>query len=701
MSKRAIWRRILLLLLAVMNLGMGMTVSAESSQYVPYESYTYWSDISGSERKAVYNRPMYETARVLDAADIGTDPFTELRDVCVDDAGYVYLLDADSRIVVLDEQYRLVNEITSVRGEEEYQFTGASDIFVHKDGTLYISDTENKRVLHCDKNGTYMEMFTLPDSPLIPEAFEFRPIRTVADSRGYVYVLSDGSYYGALLYAPDKSFVGFYGANAVQNGIAGAFRSLLNRMFPNNEKASRRSRVLPYVFNDIAINDKDFVYTLTDTTDTGTVKKLAPGSGSNILNSTDVRFKDDNVNTTYGVEYWYDQQFAGLAIDEDEFIYCLEAKYGRIFVYDPACRMVTAFGGGMTIGTQKGTFLNVSAIAIKSGDILVCDRGNNSLTVFECNEYGKKVHELTAMTLRGDYLESKEGWEEVIKKDRNLQLAYNGLARACLAEKDYGRAMELALKGYDRETYSLAYEYQRKEFASDHFALIFVGAVLAVGVVIAVLVVSMKRELRLFKNEKVHLMFRTLLHPGDAFEDIKYKRKGSVRLSLILLAVFYVTAVLKVLWGGFMFTQYDPGTFNSFWVLVQSAGLVILWICSNWLITSLAGGTGTMKEIAVVTCYSLLPLILEQIVWTALTNVLLPSEASFLSIFKVIAVLWFLLELTTGMMRIHDYSFGKFVGTSTLSVIGMAVIIFLMVLVGILVQQLGGFLVTLVMELLM
>ena len=72
MSKRAIWRRILLLLLAVMNLGMGMTVSAESSQYVPYESYTYWSDISGSERKAVYNRPMYETARVLDAADIGT-----------------------------------------------------------------------------------------------------------------------------------------------------------------------------------------------------------------------------------------------------------------------------------------------------------------------------------------------------------------------------------------------------------------------------------------------------------------------------------------------------------------------------------------------------------------------------------------------------------------------------------------------------
>lgn len=701
MSKKMFQRILFLFLTVTMCAGRSITAVAATSQYVPYESYTYWSDISGSGRKAVCNRPMYETESVMDASTMGVEDFSEMKDICVDEKEYVYLLDKESRIVILDEQYHLVKEITAVIGKENYEFTDANDIFVHRDGTIYISDTENGRVLHCDANGIYIDMFTLPDSPLIPENFDFRPIRTVADSRGYVYVLSEGSYYGALLYDPGKNFIGFYGANAVENSIAGAFQSLLNRMFPNNEKASRRSRVLPYVFSDIVIDDRDFVYTLTDTTDVGSVKKLAPGSGSNILSSEDVRFKDDSVSGTYVAGYRYDQQFVGLDIDEDEFIYCLDAKYGRIFVYDSACRMVTAFGGGMTVGTQEGTFVNAAAIAIKGGDVLVCDRGNNKVTVFLRNEYGEMIHDLIAMTLRGDYLESKEGWEKVLKEDRNLQLAYNGLARAYLAEKDYDKAMELALEGYDRETYSLAYEHQRKEFVSGHFGLIFGSIVLVAGAVAAVLIVSMKRKVRVIRNETVHLMFKTLLHPGDAFEDIKYKGKGSIWLSLIVLCVFYVTAVLKVLWGGFLFTQYDPGTFNSLWVLVQSAGLAVLWILSNWLVSSLAGGTGTMKEITVVTCYSLFPFIIEQIVWTILTNILLPSEASFLNILKVIAILWFLLEMTIGMLRIHGYSFGKFIGTSLLSVIGIAVIVFLLILVGILLQQLGGFITTVVIELLM
>lgn len=701
MIKKIFQHVIGLSLVVIIIAGMTMTASAENSQYVPYESYTYWSSISGSGRKAVYNRPMYETENVLDASTIGVEEFSELIDVCVDNNEFVYLLDKESRIVILNNKYQFVKEITNVTGDESYEFVGANDIFVNTDGTIYISDTENKRVLHCDTNGTYIDMFVLPDSPLIPENFDFRPIRAVADSRGYVYVLSEGSYYGALLYSPNKSFLGFYGANDVENGILGALQSLTNRVFPNNEKASRRSRVLPYVFSDIVIDEKDFVYTSTDTTEEGSIKKLAPGSGNNILNSDDVRFKDDNVSNTYVAGYSYNQQIIGLQVDNKDFLYCLDSKYGRIFVYDSSCRMITAFGGGMTVGTQKGTFVNPSAIDIKGSDILVSDKGNNNLTVFRRNDYGEKVHNLIVMTLKGDYLESKEGWEDVIKEDRNLQVAYNGLARAYLTEKDYERAMDMALEGYDRETYSLAYEYQRKAFVSENFGIIFVGIVLVLSAIIILIVVSMKRTVRVFKNERLRLMFQTLIHPGLAFEDIKYKREGSVKLSLLVLILFYVTAVLKVLCGGFMFTEYDPGTFNSLWVLVRSAGLVILWILSNWLVCSLAGGIGSVKEITVVTCYSLLPLIIERIVWTILTNFLLPSEASFLNILSVIAVLWFLLNLTIGMMRIHDYSFGKFVGTSLLSILGIAIIVFLLILIGILLQQLGGFIITVVVELLM
>ena len=80
-----------------------------------------------------------------------------------------------------------------------------------------------------------------------------------------------------------------------------------------------------------------------------------------------------------------------------------------------------------------------------------------------------------------------------------------------------------------------------------------------------------------------------------------------------------------------MFTQYDPASFNSLWVLVRSAGLVVLWILSNWMISTLMQGKGTMREICIVTCYSLTPIIVERFLRLLFTNVLLPTEAMFLT----------------------------------------------------------------------
>ena len=71
----------------------------------------------------------------------------------------------------------------------------------------------------------------MPESHLIPSKFNYSPIRVAVDSRDYMYVASDGSYYGALLYAPDKSFTGFYGANDVTTGIASAIQNILERQF--------------------------------------------------------------------------------------------------------------------------------------------------------------------------------------------------------------------------------------------------------------------------------------------------------------------------------------------------------------------------------------------------------------------------------------------------------------------------------------
>lgn len=724
---KSMLRRIAALIFAVIIVaGTMLTATAQTSQYVPYENYTYWEDITGVGRKLVYNRPMYDVEKVLSSTELigdETEIIGELVDVCVDKNGNVYLLDtgvegkAGAKIIVLDPEYKYLKEITKVvKGEEELDFAGAANVYVHTDGSIFICDKKNFRVLKCDGEGNYIDEYTLPDSPLIPEDFVFRPVKVVADSRGYVYILSEGSYYGALLFAPAESgtakeFIGFYGANTVTNGIFGAIQSALNRMFPNNEKMKNQQRVLPYTFSDIVIDSKDFIYTTTDSAAKGQLKKLNPGAGNNILKSDKENFIDDEVNRTYTKGALY-QKLVGLDVDDREFMYALDATYGRLYLYDAQCHLLTTFGGGMGNGTQQGTFRTAVALCVKEtkdengnvavNDVLVVDKTSANLTIFRRNDYGNKVVNLVRMTIDGDYVESREGWEEVMKLDKNLQIAYTGLARAYLAEKNYEKAMELALEGYDRDTYALAFEYYRQNLFSKYFALIFGVVIVIAAAVIAFAIFRKKKVVDEIKaKSETKLALSAVIHPGLAFEELKDKKRGSFRVATVILLLFYVSAVIQVLWGGFLFTKYDPGTFNSLWVFVQSAGLVALWVVANWLVTTLMGGKGKLKEIYVVTCYSLTPIIASRVIYILLSNILLPTEGSFLGILTTVAIIYTGLILVIGMMRIHDYSFGRFLGTTLLTVFGMAAIIFLMILVGILLQQLGGFLATIAMELLM
>ncbi|MBE6727836.1 MAG: hypothetical protein E7562_04220 [Ruminococcaceae bacterium] len=682
----------------------GLTATAYSTtNQIPYESYTYWTDIS-EERKAVYCRPMYEVSQELNALKIGVKNFDTINDVYSDDKN-IYILDKSCRIVILDSEYRLVKEIGKIvdANGATYDYSGAQSLYVHSDGTIFISDTDNQRVMRVTADGVLIDIYGLPKSTLIPENFIYKPLKAVMDSHGYLYVLSDGSYYGALLYAPDKSFTGFYGANNVTTGIATAFQNVLKRVFSNNKKQSASVRTLPYSFVDIVIDNNDFIYTATGKTDTydrvGQVKMLNPGTGNNILDSEEVNFTDDAFNTTFKNGTQLEQDIVGIEVTDNGFVFCIESQFGKVFLYDRSSRMLTAFGGGLGQGKQEGTFVAATAIALNGTDVIVSDKLKNTITIFKPTEYGKKVMGLIDITLDGNYLEAREGWEEVIALDRNFQPAYSGLARAYLAENDYENAMEWAQEGYDRETYQLAFEFYRKGILEDYFWLIALVVVVLVGGIIALRIFFKKKNITIIKNKQVKLMLKTLIHPALTFEEIKEKKQGSVTISLVLIALFYVTAVIQVICGGFMFTQYDPATFNSLWVFVRSAGLVVIWILSNWMISTLMQGKGTMREICIVTCYSLTPIIIERFLRLLFTNILIPTEAMFLTGMDALAIGYAAILLIIGLIKIHDYSMSRLVGTSVLSIAWLAILVFLMIFVGMLVQQIGGFAVTVFLEL--
>lgn len=675
-------------------------LSVGASAAVPYDSYTHWSDV-GTERKDVYNRAMYEPIKALESGSIGVEPFNEIKNIFADSKGYVYILDSKSRITILDEGLKLVREIGLI-AEESYE--DAESVYVHTDNTIYICDTLSKRILHISEQGDLIETINKPESVLIPDDFDFRPMRTVIDSQGYMYVLSDGSYNGALLYSPVKKFLGFYGANTVTSSIADVLTNIKDRIFPNNEKKSNTARNLPYCFNDITIDGSDFIYTSNGYTDkfdrSGQIRRLGPGTGNNILESEEVNFVDTKVNAVYNDGAMKKQDIMDVEVDSNGFIYALESAYGRIYLYDNECRLLSAFGGGMGDGKTLGTFTRVTGmVLLNNGEqLLVSDGVTNRITIFGLTDFGKKAKELINLTFNGKYDEIGNGWKEILKLDNNFQPAYSGMARVCLNNGDYKEAMKYAKIGYDRDTYAVAFEYVRKDFLDKNFAWIFMVAIALVTAVAVFLVVSSRKKITLIKNRNVSQMLSVMVHPANVFTDIKEKRQGSVALCVVTLVIFYIVTVFQTLAGGFLFSVYDAETFNSLWVLVRSVGLVVLWIAANWLVCTLLGGKGRLKEIIIVTAYSLWPLIVEKLIRLVLTNVLIPAEASFLGILDTLAIIYFLILMVIGLLKIHDFSIKRLVATSIVSVVGVAAIIFLGIMIIMLLQQFFAFLATFVTE---
>ena len=698
---------------------IGASAVSEKTDEIGYETYTYWYGFSGNTRKPVYSKPMYEVKSVLTSADLACTDTSSIADVHTGKYGLTYVLDGgSSRVLILDEDYKVSKIISVVIDEQDnyYYFKKARGIFVDDNNCIYIADTDNARVIKCDGDGKLIRLYTLPDSHLIPTGFSYQPVKVAVDNKGYVYILSNGSYYGAILYSPEDVFLGFYGANSVAATITQALTTLFNRLFMNNEKRSEMVSSLPFTFTDLWVDDEGFVYTATGSTrkidQTGQIKRLNPGGGNILKKSDATNFADEGYATTKltAANGRY-QDLSGVAVDKYGFIHAIDTTYGRIFIYDSDCKMLTAFGGGIRTGSQDGTFVTPSAIAYNLGteDVIITDSYDNTVTVFNITHFGTLVKSAQAKTIVGDYEEAMGEWTEVISQDRNCQLAYAGLAKAyyvkgqaaadeAQASEYLHTAIELAEQGYDRETYSLAYGSIRSEIIRDHFTLIMILIVAVIAVVIFLLVYSTKRSVRLVKNEKVHIATTLITHPFDNFREMKEKNLVSLPICFIILILYYVFDVMETTMGGFAFTYFDPTSYNALLILAKTAGFVILWTVANWAVSTLLGGKGKVKEIFAVVSYSLIPALLGSIIYVVATNLLVPNEAAFLSILTVICTGYSILLITIGSMTVHDYSFIKFLGTAFLTLIGCAIVVFLLIAVGILCQQTWGFISTLYTE---
>jgi hypothetical protein len=92
------------------------------------------------------------------------------------------------------------------------------------------------------------------------------------------------------------------------------------------------------------------------------------------------------------------------------------------------------------------------------------------------------------------------------------------------------------------------------------------------------------------------------------------------------------------------------------------------------------------------------PLVLINLPLIPLSHIITAEEGAFYTFFAQLAVFWCGLLIVLGTMVTHQYTMGKTIGTSVLTIVGMGIIIFIGLLVFDLLQQMVTFVYTIYRE---
>ena len=226
--------------------------------------------------------------------------------------------------------------------------------------------------------------------------------------------------------------------------------------------------------------------------------------------------------------------------------------------------------------------------------------------------------------------------------------------------------------------FSLSLKNEIKNFIENNFIIIiFVVLLIAAGIVTAIVMHKRKGRV-LITNIKVKTAISVPFHPYRSFEEIKYKKQGSLISAFVLLFLLYIGFVLKATASGFLYLDVAPQNFNMLITLAQTIGLVLLWSLSNWLVCSMFNGKGRLAEVFISTVYSLIPLIVYIYVYVVLSQFLPLVGVEFLNSLMTIVWVYTFFLLSIAFMTVHEYDFFKFILTGIVVVFLMLMILFIL-----------------------
>lgn len=189
-----------------------------------------------------------------------------------------------------------------------------------------------------------------------------------------------------------------------------------------------------------------------------------------------------------------------------------------------------------------------------------------------------------------------------------------------------------------------------------------------------------------------------IFHPSEGFEDLRWKKQGSVKLALIIVVLLFVAMVANNRMVGFAFNTNTVKVFNVVPLVVQSVVYFLTWCVGNWCICTLLDGEGTFRKILVYSAYALVPYIICSYLAVFVSNFIILDEAIWFNFFTYLGIGWSVVLMISAMKAVHQYSLSKTLVSIFLTLIAMLLILFLAILLLSLFQQVYVFVYTIYTE---
>ena len=234
----------------------------------------------------------------------------------------------------------------------------------------------------------------------------------------------------------------------------------------------------------------------------------------------------------------------------------------------------------------------------EDGRYYIVDLAKGTISVFEISDYGKLFHELLKAQKELDYEYEEELWNVINYTNPGQDSVFKGLGNAAYRRQDMKEAMRYYKMANDKESYSKAYTFVRRDFIENNIAWIL----LVVVATIVVYIVYKKQKKKYIVN--ANRLIKTLdysnyviWHPMEGFWDIKREFKGSLSAAFVLIGLSCGVKLFADTCSGFIFNSHTGKKYN----LIIEIGIILLiilvWCICQWCVTSLMDGKGKFVDI--------------------------------------------------------------------------------------------------------